>query len=177
MNKAIFFDRDGVVNIKLENDYVKSVDEFVFKDDFFKLFRQIKEQNYLTILVTNQQCIGKGIITVDKLHIIHSYMQTELLKHTDYNFDKIYFCSDMEDSGSKYRKPETGMFTDAIQKYNIDVNNSWTIGDAISDIQAGNKVGTKTILVNKNIKNTKYIDADLHFDNLNQVYNYFFNMK
>ena len=169
MNKAIFFDRDGIVNIKLENDYVKSIDEFVFEQNFFQLFELIKKQNYLAILVTNQQCIDKKIITADKLHEIHSYMQAELLKQTNYQFDDIYFCPDLDGSGSKYRKPETGMFEDAIKKHNINPNISYTIGDAITDIQAGNKVGTKTILVNKNIKNT---EADIHCDDLNEVYDY-----
>ena len=168
MNKAFFFDRDGIVNVKLENDYVKYVDEFIFEQNFFQLFELIKKQNYLAILVTNQQCIHKGIITDNELYEIHSYMQSELLKHTNYQFDDIYYCPDLDSSGSKYRKPETGMFDDAIKKYNIVPNISFTIGDAITDIQAGNKVGTKTILVNKYIKNT---EANFHCDNLNQVHN------
>ena len=174
MNKAIFFDRDGIVNVKLENDYVKSIDEFVFEQNFFQLFKLIKDQNYLAILVTNQQCIDKGIITTDKLNEIHFYMQDELLKNTNYRFDDIYFCPDLAGSGSKYRKPETKMFTDAIEKYNIDTEKSYTIGDAVTDIEAGNKVGTKTIFVNKNTKN---VDANFIYDNLNQVYDYFYSIK
>jgi D-glycero-D-manno-heptose 1,7-bisphosphate phosphatase len=179
MNKAFFFDRDGIVNVKLENDYIKSIDEFIFKQVFFQLFKLIKEQNYLTILVTNQQCVGKGIITDKELQKIHSYMQTELLKHTNYEFDDIYYCSALANTGSKYRKPEIGMFEEAIKKHNIDPNLSWTIGDSISDVQAGSKIGTKTILVNERINNidVNSIDADLICNDLVQVYNHFLNIK
>jgi D-glycero-D-manno-heptose 1,7-bisphosphate phosphatase len=174
MNKAIFFDRDGIVNVRLENNYVKSINEFIFEQNFFQLFKLIKEQNYLAILVTNQQCIDKGIITTDKLYEIHTYMQTELLKHINYRFDDIFFCPHLAESGSKYRKPEIGMFTDAIKKHNIDVSISWTIGDTITDIQAGKKVGTKTIFVDKDIK---YTDTDFIYSDLFQVYNHFLNFK
>ena len=173
MNKAIFFDRDGIVNIRIKGDYVKSVDEFTFEHFFFQLFELIKKQNYLAILVTNQQCINKGIITADKLSKIHTYMQAELLKHANYQFDDINFCPDLEGTGSKYRKPATGMFDDAVKKYDIDVTASWTIGDAITDIQAGRKVGTKTIFVNRDASGTDKINADFTYTDLFQVYNHF----
>ena len=176
MKKAFFFDRDGIVNVKLENDYVKSTDEFIFVESFFDFFKLIKEKNYVAILVTNQQCIAKKIITTNTLEAIHTYMQLELLKHSGYNFDDIYYCPDMDGISSKNRKPATGMFMAAIEKHNIDANLSWTIGDSPTDIEAGNKAGTKTILVNKNIKNID-IGATLYFDNLTQVYKYFLDLS
>jgi histidinol-phosphate phosphatase family protein len=145
--KAFFFDRDGIVNNRLYNDYVKSVDEFIIKPDFFELFELVKKNNFLTILVTNQQCISKKIITENKLQEIHNFMQEQLLLKTNYQFDGIFICPDLADTGSKNRKPETGMFIKAIDEFDIDVNISWTIGDAISDVVAGKKVGTKTILI------------------------------
>jgi histidinol-phosphate phosphatase family protein len=122
--KAVFFDRDGIVNVKLENDYVKSIDEFVFCENFFTLFKLIKQMNYLSILVTNQQCIAKGIITEPELITIHNFMQDEIYKNTQTKFDAIYFCPDLNGTRSKYRKPAAGMFKEAISKFDIDVDNS-----------------------------------------------------
>ena len=115
-NKAIFFDRDGVINCKLENDYVKNRSEFMFQRGSLDLFSLIKRMNYLAIIITNQQCIGKGIITTETLLDIHNYMQETTLRLTGFTFDDIYFCPDLDGVGSKYRKPEVGMFEDAIKK-------------------------------------------------------------
>jgi D-glycero-D-manno-heptose 1,7-bisphosphate phosphatase len=76
--KAIFFDRDGIVNVKLENDYVKNFDEFVFRKHFLNLFSLIKSKGYLAILVTNQQCVDKGIIDEKELVNIHNLMQEQI---------------------------------------------------------------------------------------------------
>ncbi|MCL2039729.1 MAG: HAD-IIIA family hydrolase [Bacteroidetes bacterium] len=175
MKKAFFFDRDGIVNVKLENDYVKSIDEFVFTEGFFDFFKLIKEKNYIAILVTNQQCIAKNIINTDTLAAIHTYMQEELLKHSGYNFDDVYYCPDLDGTNSINRKPAIGMFTDAIKKHSIDARSSWTIGDSNTDIEAGSKAGTKTIYVNK-IKNVKGMQPNLCFNNLAEVYEYFINL-
>lgn len=123
-NKAIFFDRDGVVNVKLDNDYVKTIDEFVFCDNFFALFQYLKQQQYLLVLVTNQQCIGKEIITEHDLLTIHNYMDEQIYQATKFKFDAIYFCPDLDKTGSPNRKPATGMFDSAIQKFDIDASSS-----------------------------------------------------
>ena len=168
--KAIFFDRDGIVNERIFDGYVKTIDEFVFEFHFFELFKLIKELGYMAVLVTNQQCINKGIITENKLIEIHNFMQEQLLKNTGCNFDEIYYCPDLADSNSKYRKPETGMFDAAIEKYNIDVKNSWTIGDAITDVMAGKKVQTQTILVGSF---EKIAEADFIFQDIKNVVEFF----
>jgi D,D-heptose 1,7-bisphosphate phosphatase len=176
--KAFFFDRDGIVNNRLYNDYVKSVDEFTFKQDFFELFELVKKNSYLAILVTNQQCIGKKIITENKLQEIHNFMQQWLLEKTNYQFDGIYFCPDLANVNSKDRKPEAGMFIRAIEKYNIDIKMSWTIGDAINDVIAGKKVGTKTILIGdfENVPEADYIFSDHKFV-IEFLINYIFNKR
>jgi len=177
---AVFFDRDGVVNKRNIDGYVKTVEEFEFEDSFFELFELINKLGFISILVTNQQCVDKGIITVEKLQEIHNFMQEKLLANTNYCFTEIYFCPYLADSGSKYRKPEAGMFIDAINKYDIDTENSWTIGDAITDMQAGKKVGTKTILIGdfkdnsfKDIPEADYIFATVKevLEFLNEVFN------
>ena len=167
--KAIFFDRDGVVNRRV-NDYVTSVDEFVFDKYFFELFQLINQLGYISILVTNQQCVGKGIITEAKLNEIHNFMQEQLLENTNQCFTEIYFSPAIANSGDKFRKPEPGMFISAINKYNIDTENSWTIGDSITDVQAGKKVATKTILIG-HFESVQ--EADFIFRSLKEVLHFF----
>ena len=167
--KAIFFDRDGIVNKRVFDGYVKNINEFEFENYFFELFELINQLGFISILVTNQQCVDKGIITVNELNEIHNFMQKKLLESTNYCFTEIYFCPDLADSGSKYRKPEVGMFIDAINKYDIDVEKSWTVGDAITDVQAGKKVKTNTILVG-NFKDVS--EADYIFETVKDVFNF-----
>ncbi len=168
--KAIFFDRDGIVNKKLENDYVKNINEFKFIDVFFVFFELCKKYDYMNILVTNQQCVGKKIITAQELDIIHNYMQEELISRTGKGFDAIYYSPDLADSGSITRKPEAGMFFQAINKFNIVPGKSWTIGDSISDVIAGKRAATNTVLIG-NYSNV--IEADFIFKTLNDAF-YFF---
>lgn len=170
MNKAVFFDRDGIVNIRIVGDYVKKVEEFVFIEEFYDLFRLVKEKKYLAILVTNQQGIGKGLMSEDDLEVVHSYMNEKLFEKTGYKFDGIYYCPDLANSNSRRRKPEIGMFEEAIAEFKINPEQSWTIGDSISDIEAGKKVGTKTILVGLHLKNEF---ADYIFPSIKEVKDFF----
>ena len=172
MNKAIFFDRDGIVNKKPKDNYVKTIEEFEFNDYFIELFCLTRKLGFLSILVTNQQCIGKGIITENRLLEIHNYMQNLLHEKTQSKFDSLKYCPDLAGSGSIFRKPEAGMFLQAMQEYNIAPEKSWTIGDSITDVEAGKKAGTRTILVGdfENIPTADYI-----FPELKPIINFFQN--
>ncbi len=149
MNKAVFFDRDGIVNRRIYCGYVTSPDDFIFLEDFFSLFKKVHELGYLTIIVTNQQGVGKGLMSEDDLERIHEFMQSELMMKFGYAFDAIFSCSDLAMSGSKRRKPEPGMLLEAANTFNINLSESWIIGDSIRDVQAGKAAGTKTVLVGK----------------------------
>ncbi len=115
MNKAIFFDRDGIVNYRPVGDYVKSPQEFRFLPDFLEFFVFIKKNNYLAIVITNQQGIGKGLMTDEDLSIIHLKMQEDLFNITGYNFDDIYYCPDLALTPSQRRKPNPGMILEAVE--------------------------------------------------------------
>ncbi|MBQ6269163.1 MAG: HAD-IIIA family hydrolase [Bacteroidetes bacterium] len=173
MTKAIFFDRDGIVNRKLENDYVKSIDEFEFIEDFFELFDLCNRNHFLSILVTNQQCIGKKIITEHQLTVIHDYMQYILKERVGKGFDAIYFSPDLADTGSLTRKPEAGMFFNAIKQYDIVADQSWTIGDAITDVVAGKKACTNTLLIGDY---SNVSDADIILPTIKDAYYFFYNL-
>ncbi len=170
MSRAFFFDRDGIVNRRIVGDYVKKIEEFVFNDGFFELFKAVKGKGFLAILVTNQQGIGKGLMTEDDLEEIHRYMNDKLMGEVGYSFDAIYFCSDLDGTGSKRRKPETGMFEEAIERFGIDASSSWTIGDSVSDVKAGKSIGTQTILVGSHLQNEL---ADYLFPSIADVKEFF----
>ena len=146
MNKALFLDRDGIINERIPNDYVKSPSEFKLIPESLTLFSWAKEHGYLTVIVTNQQGIGKGLMTEQDLANVHTYMCSLLAEH-GFTPDAIEFCGDLAGTNSPRRKPAPGMLLDASQKLDIDLSSSWMIGDSISDAQAGKHAGTQTILV------------------------------
>lgn len=146
-NKAIFFDRDGVVNYRIVKDYVKTPADFHFIPDFFDFFSAVKSAGYIAILITNQQGIGKGFMTDNNLSVIHSYMQDALRSKTGFEFDDIYYCPDLADTLSFRRKPNPGMIEEAVERWNIDRACSWMIGDRRSDVQAGIAASLRTILI------------------------------
>jgi D-glycero-D-manno-heptose 1,7-bisphosphate phosphatase len=157
LRKTFFFDRDGVVNQRILGGYVTSVDDFVFIPDIFPLFRMVKDAGFLTVLVTNQQGIGKGLMTEDDLTAIHTMMQERLRSETGRTFDDIYFAGERDLSsksgccgdimaGSR-RKPSPAMLLEAHQRWGIDFAASWMLGDSRSDAEAGRAAGARTILV------------------------------
>ncbi len=167
-NKAIFFDRDGVINYRPVGDYVKSPDEFSFCPDLFKFLKFIKEKNYLAIIITNQQGVSKGLMTNEQLSKVHNYMQSELNQKISFNFDDIYSCTDLATNKSSKRKPNPTMILEAIEKYNIDKNQSWIIGDSITDIMAGEKAEIGTIFLGNSLQNP-FINPNFKFTNLYQI--------
>lgn len=145
MNKAVFLDRDGVINRKLENDYVKKWDEFCFLPGVFEAIKAIKEKGYLVIVATNQRGIAKGLMTEEDLEEIHRRMQKELKKHGA-QVDDIFYCPHDISDNCNCRKPKPGMLIQAQKKWDIDFSSSFIIGDSESDIEAGRRVGCRGIL-------------------------------
>lgn len=148
--KLVLFDRDGVVNKRLVGDYVKKWEEFEFSDGFFDLFSHIKSNEYKTALVTNQQGIAKGIMSTHKLNNIHQLMQIELLENTDFEFDTIKFSPDLDNIENIRRKPGLGMYLEVISEFrieNIDFENSYMIGDSLTDLVPAQILGFKTIFI------------------------------
>lgn len=146
MKKALFLDRDGIINHRIIGDYVKHPSEFHLIPEVLPLFHWAKENNYLTIIITNQQGIGKGLMTESDLNEVHQEMRRQL-SLSGIIPDDIFFCSDLDGTNSPRRKPAPGMLLEAIAKWNINPAQSWMIGDSISDVIAGKSAGTKTILI------------------------------
>ena len=147
MYDTLFLDRDGVINKKLEERYVTNFNEFIFIENSVLAINKLYEIFKRILVVTNQQGIGKGIMTEDDLHLLHKQMQRAL--NPDFNLiDKIYFCPCLEGDDCKCRKPKTGMFENAKLDYpEIDIENSFLVGDSESDIIAGKNFGLNTVKV------------------------------
>ena len=165
-NKAVFFDRDGIINQRLIGDYVIKPEQFKLNPEIIDIFKFIKKNNFLAILITNQQGVGKGLMTLSELDEVHSYMQNLLLEKCGYQFDDIYFCTELALSNSFYRKPNPGMILDAINKWKIATDTSIMIGDTDSDIIAGKSAGLRTILVNNTDSS---IGSDYHVSELSKL--------
>ena len=144
---TLFLDRDGVVNVKLEARYVRNSNEFEFMQGALVAISKLSKLFKRILIVTNQQAIGKGIMTKDDLNLLHSFMTSEIGKLNG-KIDKIYFCPHLDTENCNCRKPNPGMINQAIADFpEIDLQNSYLIGDSDSDIEAGNRMKLNTVKV------------------------------
>jgi len=147
MQKAVFFDRDGIVNLRLIDKYVLNSEQFEFIPEIFEILAKVKASGYLAIVITNQQGIGKGLMNDNDLAAIHHEMQYTLQYKSKVCFDDIYFCGDLKSTNSFRRKPNPGMILEAAETYKIDLTHSFMIGDSKSDTEAANAAGVQSIFV------------------------------
>ena len=155
---TIFLDRDGVINEKApEGDYIKSPEELKLLDGAAEAIKEFNERGYLVIVITNQRGIGKGIMSKNDFEKVMAKLNEELKKHGAH-IDGYYHCPDVDDS-SPCRKPNIGMFLKAKDDFpDIDFKNSFVIGDSWRDVEAGKKLGAKTILISKDTERSAFSD-------------------
>jgi D-glycero-D-manno-heptose 1,7-bisphosphate phosphatase len=147
MKKAFFLDRDGVINKNpAEHDYVKSISELTILSDISESVKFIKDKGFLVIVISNQQGVGKGIITGQTVNDINEFVN-DVMKKNGASIDAFYWCGHIEEDNCDCRKPKPGLFLNAIKDHNIDINSSYFIGDRESDRLAGEAAGIKTIIV------------------------------
>tara|TARA_B100002003_G_C14091865_1_gene525146 strand:+ start:819 stop:1355 length:537 start_codon:yes stop_codon:yes gene_type:complete len=144
MNRAIFLDRDGVIN--KDNEYISKVEDFEFIPKTIDALKKAIKNNYKLIIITNQSGIGRGYYTLEDYKKVESYMLEELKKES-INILGVFFCPHNYDGNCDCRKPKTKLFMQAKDKFNIDLDQSFMIGDKTADIKAGHDAGCKTILV------------------------------
>ena len=137
-NKAVFLDRDGVINI--DKNYVYKIEDFEFVDGIFEKLRDYQKRGYLLIVVTNQSGIGRGYYTEEDFQKLTSYMLSELEKE-GIKIAKVYHCNHSPEEGCECRKPNPGMLLKAKEEFNIDMKNSIMIGDKESDMEACKRAG------------------------------------
>lgn len=144
MNKCIFLDRDGVIN-KERGEYTYEIDDFIIEFGVIEELAKLKSKGYKLIIITNQGGINKGLYSFDDVIKCHHYFQ----KMSDNVIDDFYYSPYHDDyTKSISRKPDSLMLERAIYKWNIDVANSWMIGDSKRDIECAFKLEIKGIIVN-----------------------------
>ncbi len=156
--KAVFLDRDGTINIY--KGFLRDINDFELIQGVSEAIRKINDSGYLCIVITNQPVIARGEISYQKLNEIHNKMETLLGLEGAY-IDALYYCPhhphkgyDGEIPELKFdcdcRKPKPGMLIKASEDFNIDLNNSFMVGDGENDVKAGLAAGCKSILINGN---------------------------
>jgi D-glycero-D-manno-heptose 1,7-bisphosphate phosphatase len=149
MNKAVFLDRDGVINQKpKEGEYITSWEDFHILPGVAEAIALLNGAGYMVVVVTNQRCVAKGLLSVADLEMIHQQM-SEALSRTGAKLDGIYFCPHDYEPACHCRKPAPGMLLKAAQVHGINLRSSWMVGDSEIDIQAGKSAGCKTARVSK----------------------------
>jgi len=158
-NKAIFLDRDGVINDGTLY-YTYKIEDFNILPDVVEAIKYAKNNGYIVCVITNQSGIAKGKYSLNDVQKVHEYFMS-VLKMADTAVDKIYVCPHHPIiSDCNCRKPKPGMLENAIKDFNIDRDKSIMIGDSERDIQAASNAGIKGILIKKNssiLKNIKEI--------------------
>lgn len=141
LQKCAFFDRDGVIN--KDSGYVYKREDFIFCEGLFELLDELKKQGYLLLVITNQSGIARGYYSESDLNTLHEYMQNELKGRLGFGFDKIYFCPHSPDSDCECRKPKPGMVLEACREFQIDLSNSFFVGDKLTDMECAFNAGIK----------------------------------
>src|SRR5574344_891114 len=173
--KAIFLDRDGTINKYV--GFLRNIADFELIEGVAEAIKLINQSGYLAIVVTNQPVIARGEVTWDELNEIHRKMDTLLGKQGAY-VDGIYICPHHPDKGFEgerpeykidcdCRKPKPGLLLQAAKDFNIDLSESYMIGDSHRDVEAGENAGVK-----RSIKIEENEDGALLTVVQNIVYNY-----
>ena len=148
-NKAVFLDRDGVLNREL-GDYIRRFEDFEVLDNFDAL-KTVQDKGYLLIVATNQGGLAKGWYTEEELAKMHRYL-TDAYKQHGVEITDIFYCPHHPNftGECECRKPKPGLLLQGIAKYNIDPSKSYFIGDRDRDIEAATAAGVKGILIDSN---------------------------
>ena len=144
MNRAAFLDRDGVINRKAPpGQYITCWEDMHFLPGVIQGIALLNRVGFRVIVVTNQRCIAKGLVTEAGMTAMHRRMRTEL-SAAGAVIDDIYYCPHEMHPACTCRKPAPGMLLEAATEHNIDLANSWMIGDTDIDMQAARNAGCKT---------------------------------
>ena len=143
--KAVFLDRDGVINRNL-NKYVLSIESVQIIPRSLQAIANLAKSEYAVVIVTNQSAIGRGLITEEIAQNINSFI-LEKIQSANGIIDGIYLCPHHPKTHCVCRKPNPGMLIQAAAELNLDLENSWLVGDAITDIQAAIAANVKPVMV------------------------------
>lgn len=158
MNKAIFLDRDGVINDNSGGYYIYKVEDLILNDGIIESLQMLTEDGFLLIIISNQSGIARGKYSKKECDLIHEEIK-RILQQNSINITEIYYCPHHPDTGNCLcRKPEPLLFEKAMARFLIDPDQSWMIGDDERDIVAAERAGLKSIRIQSNETIRKYIN-------------------
>jgi D,D-heptose 1,7-bisphosphate phosphatase len=158
-NKAIFLDRDGVIN-RHSDSYIKNINEFEILANVGEAIRKINDTGYKAIIITNQSVINRSLATHEDIHMMHDKLRSYLKKHNAF-IDGIYYCPHVPEENCPCRKPKTGLLLQAQKEFNLSFSDSWLVGDNQVDLEAGRKMGCNVYLMQTNGSLASVIDKIL----------------
>jgi histidinol-phosphate phosphatase family protein len=144
MNRAVFLDRDGT--ILKEKSYTLKPEQVELIEKVGEGIKLLNDHGFKVFVVTNQSVISRKYITPATLHQIHNQM-LHLLSPFGGKIEKVYYCPHLASHNCTCRKPKPGMVEEAVREFGIDIEHSYIVGDRSEDIELGNKIGLKTVLV------------------------------
>jgi len=155
MQKALFLDRDGIINV--DHGYVYEKEKFEFNEGIFSLLKLFINHNYKLYIVTNQSGIGRDYYS-EKDFLALTVWMLERFKKEKIKIEEVKYCPHAPEENCSCRKPQTGMVKKILQKHQIDLNNSWLIGDKQSDIDLAikSKIQQTIAIGERKIKNATY---------------------
>lgn len=141
MRRAVFLDRDGVLNVYLPGDYAKTPEQLVVQPGVAQAVEWLRSAGFLTVLISNQQGIGKGIMTLSDLEAVTQKLRASVV------LDAVYYCPHLKEEACACRKPKPGMLLQAAQEHGISLAESYFIGDTPTDAEAAHAAGVPFVLV------------------------------
>lgn len=174
-NRALFLDRDGIINKDIGHLY--EVDKCEFIEGIFELCKLFKDKKYLLFVITNQAGIAKKYYSESEMHVLHNYMD-EIFIQNGLKIEHFYYCPHHPEytGACNCRKPEIGMLMKAVDDFDINLKESVLIGDKWSDIEAGMNAGVKDTYLIK----SKYITSEqekIAFDSVKDLVNFLENKE
>lgn len=170
----IFLDRDGVINQRIPGAYIQDTLEFKFMPGVLDAFPKLTKRTHRIIIVTNQQGVGKELMTYEQLEKVHQYMQ-EKIEQKGGRIDAIFSCTELAADPHNCRKPSPTMGIYAKKKFpEIDFSKSLMVGDSASDIQFGQALGMKTAIMEGKEEETdllKQLNADFKLNKFSKILN------
>ena len=164
LRRAVFLDRDGVINrceVRNGKPYApRRLEDFRLLPGVKNAVRALKRAKFLVIVVTNQPDIGNGLISKITVEAMHQWLERHL------HVNDIKFCPHRQDENCGCRKPKPGMLLEAAKQWNIDLGNSYMVGDRCSDVIAGQSAGCYTIFINRGYREGKCPKPDRMINSL-----------
>jgi len=164
--KALFIDRDGIINI--DHGYTYQIDSFTFVSGIFKLISLFQSKGYQLFVITNQSGIGRGYYTLHDFEKLTEWM-IKTFDQKGISIKKVFYCPHKPEDNCSCRKPKTGMIEQALEEFDIDLAHSWMIGDKQSDIDLAHNAHIPNSIA---IGNVSIQNATHHFNSIQECLDY-----